>query len=50
MIKKVKNTVPQTHVISNLNDEEIIGTFCEKDLQKTSQKGFRAEKGNQRKS
>ena len=30
MIKKVKNTVPWTYVISHLNGVEIIGTFYEK--------------------
>ena len=30
VIKKVKNTVPWTYVINDLNDEEIIGTFYEK--------------------
>ena len=44
VIKKVKNTVPWTHVISNVNDEEIIGTFYEKELQKTNQEEFRIEK------
>ena len=44
MIKKVKNTVPWTYVISDLKDEEIIGIFCEKELQKTNQKEFRIEK------
>ena len=44
MIKKVKNTVPWTYVINDLNDEEIIGTFYEKELQKTNQKEFRIEK------
>ena len=34
VIKKVKNTVPWTYIISNLNDNEIIGTFYEKELQK----------------
>ena len=29
VIKKVKNTVPWTYVINDLNDEEIIGTFYE---------------------
>ena len=28
--KKIKNTVPWTYVISNVNGEEIIGTFYEK--------------------
>ena len=37
MIKKVKNKVPWTYVISNLNGEEITGTFYEKELQKTNQ-------------
>ena len=44
MIKKVKNTVPWTYVIDNLNGEEIIGTFYEKELQKTNQQEFRIEK------
>ena len=44
MIKKVKNTVPWTYVISDLNGEEIVGKFYEKDLQKTNQKEFRVEK------
>ena len=30
IIKKVKNIVPWTYVIDDLNDEEIIGTFYEK--------------------
>ena len=37
VIKKVKNTVPWTYVINDLNSEEIIGTFYEKELQKTNQ-------------
>ena len=28
IIKKIKNTVPWTYVINDLNGEEIIGTFC----------------------
>ena len=36
VIKKVKNTVPWTFVINDLNGEEIMGTFYEKELQKTS--------------
>ena len=44
VINKVKNTVPWTCVISNLNEEEIIGTFYEKELQKTNQNEFRVEK------
>ena len=35
--KKVKNIVPWTYVITDLNDEEIIGTFYEKGLKKLNQ-------------
>ena len=49
MIKKVKNTVPWTYVINDLNGEEIVGTFYEKELQKTNQKEFRVEKVIKRK-
>ena len=44
-----KNTVPWTYVINDLNGEEIIGSFYEKELQKTSQKEFRTEKVLKRK-
>ena len=44
VIKKVKNTVPWTYVINDLNSEEIAGTFYEKELQKTNQEEFRIEK------
>ena len=44
MINKVKNTVPWTYVISDLNDNEIIGTFYERELQKTNQQEFGIEK------
>ena len=45
VIKKVKNTVPWTYVINDLNGEEIIGTFYEKELQNTNQQEleFRTE-------
>ena len=46
VIKKVKNTIPWTYVINDLNGEEIIGTFYEKELQQTNQKEFRIEKSN----
>ena len=42
IISKIKNTV--SYVINDLNGEEIIGTFYEKELQKTDQKEFRIEK------
>ena len=32
------------YIINDLNGEEIIGTFYEKELQKTNQKEFRIEK------
>ena len=44
VIKEVKNTVPWTYVISDLNGKEIIETFYEKELQKTNQQKFRIEK------
>ena len=44
IISKIKNTVPWTYVINDLNGEEIIGTFHEKELQKTNLKEFRIEK------
>ena len=43
MIKKVKTTLPWAYVICDLNGEEIVGTFYEKELQKTNQKQIRAE-------
>ena len=42
--KKIKNAVPWTYVVNDPNGEEIIGTFYEKELQKTNQKEFRIEK------
>ena len=44
VIKKVKNTVPWTYVSNDLNGEEIIGAFYEKDLQRTNQQEFRIKK------
>ena len=44
VVKKIKNTVPWTYVISDLNGAEIVGNFYEKELQKTNQKEFRIEK------
>ena len=37
IIKKVKNTGSWTYVIKDLNGEEILGTFYERELQKTAQ-------------
>ena len=49
VVSKIKNTAPWTYVISDLNGEEITGSFYEKDLQKTSQEEFRIEKVLKRK-
>ena len=44
MIKKVKNIVSWTYVTRELNAEEIVRTFYEKELEKTNQTEFRTEK------
>ena len=44
MLKKAKNTVPWTYAISDLKGKEIVGTFYQKELQKTKQKEFSIEK------
>ena len=44
VIKKIKNTVPWTCVIDDLNGEEITRTFYENKLQKIDQQEFRIEK------
>ena len=44
VIKEIKNTVPWTYVINDLNGEEIIGTFYEKELEKTNQEELKIEK------
>ena len=49
VINKIKNTIPWTYAISDLNGEEITGSFYEKELQKTIQKEFRIEKVLKRK-
>ena len=49
VIKKVKNTVPWTYVINDLNSEKVIETFYEEELQKTNRKEFRIEKRIKRK-
>ena len=49
VVSKIKNTVPWTYVINGLNREEIIGTFYEKELQKTNQQEFKIEKVIKRK-
>ena len=49
VVNEVKNTVPWTYVINDLNGEEIIRTFYEKELQKTNQQEFGIEKVLKRK-
>ena len=49
IVGKIKNTVPWTYAISDLNGEEITGSFQEKELQKTNQEEFRMEKVIKRK-
>ena len=49
IVKKIKNTVPWTYVVNDLNGEEIIGTFYENKLQGTKQIEFRIEKVIKRK-
>ena len=49
VVKTIKNTVPWAYIISDLNGEEIMGSFYEKELQKTNQKGFRIKKVIKRK-
>ena len=48
-ITKVKNNVLWIYFISDLKDEEIVGTIYEKQLQKANQKEFRVEKVIKRK-
>ena len=54
VIKKFKNTAPWTCTISDINGEEIVGTFYEKELQTNKKKNkskrvFRVEKVIKRK-
>ena len=44
VVKNIKNTVPWTYLINDLNGEKIVGSFYEKELQKTDEKEFRIEK------
>ena len=49
VISKIKNTVPWTYVINDLNGEEVIVICYEKELQKTNKKEFRIEKVTKKK-
>ena len=49
VIKEIKNKVPWTYVINDLNNEQITGTFYENELQKANQEEFRIEKAIKKK-
>ena len=49
LLSQFKKSVPWTYVANGLNSEEIVRTFCKKELQKTNQKEFRTEKVIKRK-
>ena len=49
IVSKIKNTVPWTYDINDLNGEEIAGSFYENKLQKTNQKEFKIEEVIKRK-
>ena len=40
VVRKIKNTVPWTYVISDLNSKPITGSFYEKELQKPVKKNL----------
>ena len=48
-LKKVKDTLPWTYVINDLNGEEIVGTFYSIELEETNQEEIRIEKVFKRK-
>ena len=50
VVSKIKNTVPSTYVVSDLDGEEITGSFYENELQKTSQEKCRIEKVHKKRS
>ena len=45
-VSKIKNTVPWTYVISDLNDEPITGSFYEKELQKNQSRKIQNRKSD----
>ena len=47
--KNFKNIVPRTYVIENINRDETVAKFYEKELEKTNQTEFRVEKAIKRK-
>ena len=49
VVSKIKNAVPWTYFVSDLNGKKITGSFYNKELQKASQEKFRLEKVLKRK-
>jgi len=49
VVSEVRYTDPITYKLKDFNDEEIKGSFCKQELQKTTQKMFRIEKVIKRK-
>jgi transposase InsO family protein len=43
-IVKVKNTIPFTYILKDMNNEDIVGSFYTEELQKTTQEIYRIEK------
>ena len=46
VVSKIKDSVPWTHAVSELDGEPISGSFYEKELQKTNKKKTQNIKGN----
>ena len=46
VVSKIKDTVPWTYMISDLNGGNIAGSFYEKELQKPNQNKYSIEKSN----
>ena len=44
VVKNVKNIVPRTYVIEDLKGKEVVGGFCERELQKTNKIDFKITK------
>ena len=44
LVSEIKNSVPWTYVVSDLNGEDITGSFYEKELQKAGQEKSRIKK------
>ena len=44
IVSKINNTVPRTYDISDMNGEDITGSFYEKELQSANQQKYRTEK------